>query len=142
MNIKGFIEWIGHDLGSATATVFPYLLFGLVGLYVLYLLVGYLRVSQVGIEAERHAEPVLALPPPRGGATGGTAESQALSVPRGVAYCPTDALQFPSTARFCPVCEGDLLVDCANCGTTIRAADESCYHCGTRQIFARASEED
>ena len=40
MNIKGFIEWIGHDLGSATATVFPYLLFGLVGLYVLYLLVG------------------------------------------------------------------------------------------------------
>ena len=49
MNIKGFIEWIGHDLGSATATVFPYLLFGLVGLYVLYLLIGYLRVSQVGV---------------------------------------------------------------------------------------------
>ncbi len=49
MNIKGFIEWIGHDLGSATATVFPYLLFGLVGLYVLYLLIGYLRVSQVGL---------------------------------------------------------------------------------------------
>jgi hypothetical protein len=137
MNIKGFIEWIGHDLGSATATVFPYLLFGLVGLYVLYLLIGYLRVSQVGVEAERHAEPVLALPPP-----GGQGETHALSAPRGVAYCPTDALQFPSTARFCPVCEADLLVDCANCGTTIRAADESCYHCGTRQIFARPSDED
>lgn len=135
MNIKGFIEWIGHDLGSATATVFPYLLFGLVGLYVLYLLIGYLRVSQVGIEAERRPEPVLALPQPTG-------QTQALSAPRGVAYCPTDALQFPPTARFCPVCEGDLLVNCANCGTTIRAADDSCYHCGSRQIFARASNED
>ena len=135
MNIKGFIEWIGHDLGSATATVFPYLLVGLVGLYVLYLIIGYLRVSQVGIEAERRTEAVLALPAPAG-------EIRTLSAPRGVAYCPTDALQFPSTARFCPRCEGDLLVNCANCGTTIRAADDSCYHCGTRQIFAQASDED
>jgi hypothetical protein len=141
MNIKGFIEWIGHDLGSATATVFPYLLFGLVGLYVLYLLIGYLRVSQVGIAAERHAEPVLALPPPKAPA-GEATETRALAAPRGVAYCPTDALQFPPTARFCPVCEGDVMVDCANCGTTIRAADGSCYHCGTRQIFALASDED
>lgn len=135
MNIKGFIEWIGHDLGSATATVFPYLLVGLVGLYVLYLIIGYLRVSQVGIDAERRTEPVLALPASAG-------ETHALSAPRGVAYCPTDALQFPPTARFCPRCEGDLLVNCANCGTTIRAADDSCYHCGTRQIFAQGSDED
>jgi hypothetical protein len=135
MNIKGFIEWIGHDLGSATATVFPYLLFGLVGLYVLYLLIGYLRVSQVGVAAERNPEPVLALPPP-------AAPTAALAVPRGVAYCPTDALQFPPTARFCPICEGDVMVNCANCGTTIRAADDSCYHCGTRKIFARVSTDD
>ena len=136
MNIKGFIEWIGHDLGSATATVFPYLLFGLVGLYVLYLVLGYLRVSQVGVAAERHPEPVLALPPPPAG------EAHGLAAPRGLAYCPTDRLQFPPTARFCPICEGDLMVDCANCGTTIRAADDSCYHCGTREIFARVSADD
>jgi len=140
MNIKGFIEWIGHDLGSATATVFPYLLFGLVGLYVLYLILGYLRVSQVGIESEAAPEPVLRLPSSGSPAPAGA--SYGLSAPRGVAYCPTDALQFPSTARFCPICEGDLLVDCANCGTTIRAADDSCYHCGTRQIFARESSDD
>jgi hypothetical protein len=138
MNIKGFIEWIGHDLGSATATVFPYLLFGIVGLYVLYLLIGYLRVSQVGVAAESNPEPVLRLPPP----TAAAAEVPHLAVPRGIAYCPTDSLQFPSTARFCPICEGDLMVDCANCGTTIRAADDSCYHCGTREIFARVSTDD
>jgi hypothetical protein len=57
MDIKGFIEWIGHDSGSAAATVFPYLLLGLVGLYFLWLLVGYLRVSQVGAGAEGHASP-------------------------------------------------------------------------------------
>jgi hypothetical protein len=140
MNIKGFIEWIGHDLGSATATVFPYLLFGLVGLYVLYLILGYLRVSQVGIESEAGPEPVLRLPSSDTPAPAGAAYG--LSAPRGIAYCPTDALQFPSTARFCPICEGDLLVDCANCGTTIRAADDSCYHCGTRQIFAREASDD
>src|SRR5512138_1148146 len=122
MDIKGFIEWVGHDLGSATATVFPYLLLGLVGLYVLYLLVGYLRVSQVGVAAESHAgEQAIALP--AGTAEGGTR-------PRGVPYCPADDLQFPAGALFCPRCEGDLLVDCDNCGTTVRAADETCYHCG------------
>ena len=145
MDIKGFIEWIGHDLGSATATVFPYVLFGVVGLYVLYLILGYLRVSQVGIEAEAPPEPVLKLaatgaPTAAGESLAG--ESYGLSAPRGVAYCPTDALQFPATARFCPICDGDLMVDCANCGTTIRAADESCYHCGTREIFARLSDDD
>lgn len=135
MNIKGFIEWVGHDLGSATATVFPYLLLGLVGLYLLYLVIGYLRVSQVGIAAEGPAGPVIALPAPAD-------RSQSLPVPRGVAYCPTDALEFPSTARFCPTCEGDLMVDCANCGTTILAAAESCWHCGTHEIFASVSVED
>ena len=81
MNIKGFIEWIGHDLGSATATVFPYLLFGLVGLYVLYLILGYLRVSQVGIESEAGPEPVLRLPSSDTPAPAGAAYG--LSAPRG-----------------------------------------------------------
>jgi hypothetical protein len=30
-------------------------------------------------------------------------------------------------------------VSCANCGMTIRAADESCYRCGTRQIVVAES---
>src|SRR5437016_5596698 len=72
----------------------------------------------------------------------GSSLGRGMAAPRGAAYCPTDALQFPPTARFCPICEGDLMVDCANCGTTIRAADDSCYHCGTREIFARVSADD
>ena len=31
------------------------------------------------------------------------------------------------------------LVSCANCGATIRAADESCYRCGTHATLATAS---
>jgi RNA polymerase subunit RPABC4/transcription elongation factor Spt4 len=124
MDIKGWIEWIGNDSGSTLATIFPYLLLGLVGLYVLWLILGYLRVSQVGIEAPAASRP--ALPMHR-------APDGAVEVPRGVPYCPVDNLQLPAEARFCPVCESDLLVDCANCGTTIRADAEACYRCGTRQ---------
>ncbi len=128
MDIKAFIEWIGHDSGSAIATIFPYLLVGLVALYLLWLVVGYLRVSQVGVSAEASsASPALPLPAP--------AEGPA-TWPRGVPYCPTDRLAFSAGARVCPRCEGDLSVDCANCGTTILAADDSCYHCGARQTLA------
>ena len=130
MDIKGFIEWIGHDSGSAAATVFPYLLLGLVGLYFLWLLVGYLRVSQVGAGAEGHASPA-PLPLP-------ATPDDAVGRQRGVPYCPTDNLQYAADARYCPRCEGDLLVDCASCGTTIQAADESCYHCGTRSPITTA----
>ncbi len=128
MDIKGFIEWIGHDSGSAVATIFPYLLVGLVGLYLLWLVIGYLRVSQVGIGGESHgATSALPIAAPTTGAA---------ARPRGVPYCPVDHLQFPADARYCPRCEGDLSVDCANCGTTIQAADESCFHCGTRHTRA------
>ncbi len=123
MDVKAWIEWIGNDSGSTLATIFPYILLGLVGLYVLWLVVGYLRVSQVGIEAAGTTQPAVRLQ---------RAPDGVFEPPRGVPYCANDALQFPAEARFCPVCESDLLVDCANCGTTIRAADESCYRCGTR----------
>jgi hypothetical protein len=131
MDIKGAIEWVANHLGSTGATIFPYLLVGLVGLYLLGLILGYLRVSQVGLRPEGEAvlEPV-SVPRDSDGA---------LAAPRGVAYCPNDALQFPGEARFCPVCEADLLVSCANCGAEIRAADESCYRCGTRQTLAAVS---
>jgi hypothetical protein len=150
MNIKGFIEWVGHDAGSATATIFPYLLVGIVGLYLLWLVIGYLRVSQVGFAAESETLPrALPLPGPSDAeesaapAPGaGSATALAVAAPRGVPYCPTDQLQFPAGAVICPRCEGDLLVACANCGTTIRAADDSCFHCGTRQFLTSVSSED
>lgn len=123
MDVKAWIEWIGNDSGTTLATVFPYLLLGLAGLYLLWLVVGYLRVSQVGIQASGTTQPAVRLQ---------RAPDGVFEPPRGVPYCANDALQFPPEARFCPVCEGDLLVDCGNCGATIRAADDSCYRCGTR----------
>jgi hypothetical protein len=134
MDIKGFIEWIGHDSGSAFATVFPYLLVGVALLYVLVLVVGYLRVSQVGVGADSH---IGGSPPPLPAAA-----QDAVSASRGIPYCPTDNLLFHAGARICPRCEGDLLVHCANCGTTIQASDDSCYHCGTRDTLMRVSDED
>jgi hypothetical protein len=136
MDIKGFIEWIGHDSGSAFATIFPYLLVGVALLYVLLLVVGYLRVSQVGVGGDAHvsaAPTPLALP---------SSTQSGVDVTRGVPYCPTDNLLFQAGDLICPRCEGDLLVHCANCGTTIQASDDSCYHCGTRDTLQRVSDED
>lgn len=122
MDVKAWIEWLGNDSGTTLATIFPYLLLGLAGLYVLWLVLGYLRVSQVGIEAPAGGEQAVRLQ---------RAPDGVFEAPRGVPYCPADGLQFPPGARFCPVDEADLMVNCANCGTTIRAADERCYRCGT-----------
>lgn len=133
MDIKGAIEWVANHLGSTGATIFPFLLVGLVGLYLLGLIVGYLRVSQVGLRPEGEA---VAEPSPLPRAAGG-----AIAAPSGVPYCPTDGLRFGATARYCPVCEADLLVSCANCGAEVRAADERCYRCGTRQTVAEAPAE-
>jgi hypothetical protein len=124
MDIKGAIEWIAKDSATTLVTIFPYLLVGLLGLYLLWLVVGYLRVSQVGVG-------------PEGGSPGQAVRLQrapdgVVEAPRGEPYCPVDGLQFPAGARFCPRCEGDLMVDCAQCGTTIRAADPACYRCGAR----------
>ena len=124
--IRDFIEWFSSETLSAFATIFPYLLFGLVGLYLLWILIGYLRVSQVGVRDARAAQPVIALP------SGGEAGTEALPRPRGVPYCAFDGLQYPRDARFCTQCERDLQIDCTNCEATVSASDTSCYRCGTR----------
>jgi hypothetical protein len=125
--IRDLIEWFADDIAGAIATLLPYMLLGLSALYVAWLVIGYLRVSQVSINAESVVQPALRLP---------RAPDGAIEAPRGVPYCPVDGLQYPPGARFCTHCEADLAVSCANCGATIRAADESCYRCGTRATMA------
>ena len=128
--IKDFIEYLAEDLAQIGANVFPYATLGLLGLYVLWLVIGYLRVSQVGIEADAVVHPTLRLP---------RAPDGAIEAPRGVPYCTVDGLQYPPGARFCTQCEADLALRCANCGATIRAADESCYRCGTHATMVAAA---
>jgi hypothetical protein len=121
--IRELIEWVGNDSGSAFATIFPYLLLGLAGLYVLWIVLGYVRVSQVGATEDHEAGRVVQLPR--------TPEGSLESAPRGVPYCEFDGLQYPHGARFCTACERDLRIDCSSCGATLRSADTSCYRCGT-----------
>src|SRR6266566_627079 len=71
--IPQLIEWVANDLGHTAATLLPYGLLGLTGLYFLWLVLGYLRVSQVGIETAQAP----ALRPPR---TEGSAPHQRLGV--------------------------------------------------------------
>jgi hypothetical protein len=129
--IRQIIEYAANNVGGLLATLAPYGFIGLLGLYLLWLLIGYLRVSQVGIQAQAATLPALPLPRTPDGA---------IEAPRGAPYCPNDGLRYPAGARFCTQCEADLLVSCANCGATIRAADESCYRCGTHATLATASE--
>lgn len=118
--IRDAIEWFASDGGSTIATLFPYLLLGLLGLYLLWLVVGYLRVSQVGLD-EAGTQQAVALP----------SGTDAGERPRGVPYCEFDGLQYPVGARFCTSCERDLVLDCANCGARLAATDAACYRCGT-----------
>lgn len=129
--IRQIADFVSTQLGAVVATLAPYGFIGLIGLYLLWLVIGYLRVSQVGIAAEAATLPAVQLP---------RTDDGAIEAPRGVAYCPNDGLRYPAGARFCTQCEADLLVSCANCGATIRAADESCYRCGTHATLATASE--
>lgn len=122
--IRDIIEWLGNDLGSTAFTLGPYALVGLVGLYLLWLVVGYLRVSQASLHEGEATQELVPLP------SGGDA-ADAPERPRGVPYCAHDGLQYPLGATFCTVCERDLLLECSNCGATLSAADASCFRCGT-----------
>jgi hypothetical protein len=121
--IRDIIEWIGNESGSMIFTLGPFALVGLVGLYVLWLVIGYLRVSQVGAAEPRGSSHAVPLPP--------AASDEAVTAPAGVPYCPFDGLQFPVGARFCTTCERDLQLECATCGATVAASAPSCYRCGT-----------
>lgn len=122
--IRDVIEHIATNTTSTAATLFPFAAIGLLGLYILWLVIGYLRVSQVG-RGQNPGAPVVALPAPAD-------DESPADRPRGVPYCSFDALQYPIGARFCAQCERDLLLDCTNCGATLSAGDASCYRCGTR----------
>lgn len=128
--IREAIEWFASDSASL-AGLFPYAVLGIMFLYLAWLLVGYLRVSQVGLGGGHESEapiPVAQLP-----------DSAATEPPRGIPYCPVDGLRYPADALYCARDETDLLVSCANCGTTVRAADDTCYHCGTHHTTADVS---
>jgi hypothetical protein len=120
--IRDVADWLATDWGNRLGFLFPLMLLGLLGLFLLWLIVGYLRVSQVGIAERSSAQPAVALP----------SGTDAGDHPRGVPYCAFDQLQYPAGARFCTSCERDLSLDCTNCGATLSAGDASCYRCGTR----------
>ena len=122
-SIKDFVEFLAEDLAQIGATLAPYALVGLLGLYVLWLVIGYLRVSQVGLSDGHAPRQVVELP--------SSGASPTTDVPPGVPYCSFDALVYPVGATFCTACERDLLLDCPNCGATRAAGDASCYRCGT-----------
>lgn len=121
--IRDVANWLATDWGNRLGFFFPLVVAGILGLYLLWLVIGYLRVSQIGIAERATADPAVALP--AGGSSG-------VETPRGVPYCAHDQLQFPAGARFCTQCERDLSLDCTNCGATLSAGDASCYRCGTR----------
>lgn len=119
--VRDIADWIATGWGDRLGFLFPMAVIGLLGLYVLWLVIGYLRVSQVGLTDAHQPREVVPLP-----------STEPAERPRGVPYCAFDGLQYPARARFCTSCERDLMLDCTNCGATLSAADASCYRCGTR----------
>jgi hypothetical protein len=131
--LRDVTNWIAADSLNFLAGIFPLLMLGLLGLYLLWLVLGYLRVSQVGIHDGREGRRVVALSS-AGQASGGESsaiEAPALETARGAPYCPVDGLRYPLGATFCTKCERDLVLDCSNCGATLNASSASCYRCGT-----------
>ena len=122
MDLKGLIEALATGWGERLTILVPLALIGAFGLYVAWLLIGYLRASQAGIEAEAVVGEV-ALPD----------ADAPVALPAGAPYCLVDGLVHPMGAAYCARCEADLARDCPTCGTTIRASDAVCYSCGTRQ---------
>jgi hypothetical protein len=130
--IRAAIEWIANESAGLALGLFPLMVLGILFLYLAWLVVGWLRASQVGLADAQPMETPIALPQ--------LTESEATGPPpRGIPYCPLDQLRYAPGALFCPRDEADLLVSCANCGATVRAADEACYRCGTRQTTASVS---
>jgi hypothetical protein len=60
--VRDIADWIATGWGERLGLFFPLLVVGLLGLYVLWLVVGYLRVSQVGIGERRSGIQAAALP--------------------------------------------------------------------------------
>ncbi|MBW3612955.1 MAG: hypothetical protein KY392_03735, partial [Chloroflexi bacterium] len=125
---------------NVVATLFPLLMLGLLGLYLLWLLVGYLRVSQVGIHEGREGREAIPLVrPAQTPELETTSEPARLETAPGAPYCPVDGLQYPAGARYCTQCERDLVLDCSNCGATVNASEASCYRCGTPTATAEGA---
>jgi hypothetical protein len=122
MDLKELIESLATGWGERLTILVPLALVAAVGLYMLYLLIGYLRASNTGIEAEAVVGEAIPL----------EAETPA-GLPAGAPFCPVDGLVHPSGAVYCVRCEADLARDCATCGTTIRAVDAICFNCGAVQ---------
>lgn len=122
MDLKELIESLATGWGERLTILVPLALVGATALFVAYLLIGYLRASQRGIEAEAVAGEVVAPDP-----------DESATLPVGAPYCPVDGLVHPPGAAYCARCEADLARDCPTCGTTIRAVDAVCFNCGTRQ---------
>jgi hypothetical protein len=119
--VRDIADWIATGWGDRLGFLFPLGVIGLLGLYVLWLVIGYLRVSQVGLADARQPREVVPM-----------RSTEPAERPRGAPYCAFDGLQYPVGARFCTSCERDLMLDCINCGATLAAADATCYRCGTR----------
>lgn len=121
MDLKELIESLATGWGERLTILVPLALVGGLGLYMAWLVIGYLRASQAGIEAEAvtgEAIPRDTAPP---------------ALTAGAPFCTVDGLVHPPGAIYCARCEADLARDCPTCGTTIRASDAVCYSCGTRQ---------
>ncbi len=122
MDLKELIESLATGWGERLTILVPLALVAAVGLYMLYLLIGYLRASNTGIEAEAVVGEAIPLETETPGA-----------LPAGAPFCPVDGLVHPPGAVYCVRCEADLARDCATCGTTIRAVDAICFNCGAAQ---------
>jgi hypothetical protein len=121
VDINELLKTLTSGWGDRLAILVPLAFLGLIALYVAYLVMGYLKASHVGLEAEAVTGEIT-LPPAAGTDVTVTADG-----PR----CPVDGLRYPRGAVFCLRCEADLVQDCPECGTTVSAADATCFSCGT-----------
>ena len=80
--VHDIADWIASGWGDRLGLFFPIVAIGLVGLYVLWLVIGYLRVSQVGLGDSGGPREAVALPP----------ASEGVERPRGVPYCAFDVI--------------------------------------------------